>query len=71
MQALENKIFEFLSNKVSVLEFETWLYNSEEFISQINTNSFYFDIISINYRENNCIKMLEKYYVRVLTMRSI
>lgn len=51
MEVLKLKIFDVLTEKISVLEFENWIYNSEEFMSQINTNSFYFDVVSINYKD--------------------
>lgn len=50
MKALKLKIFNVLTENISVLEFEKWLYNSEEFMSQINLNTLYFDVISINYK---------------------
>lgn len=59
MEALKLKIFGVLTKKISVLEFENWLYNSEEFMSQINVNTFYFNVISINYRADDWSKKLD------------
>ena len=50
MEALKLKIFDVLIENIPIIEFEEWLYNSEEFMSQINKNTFYFDVISINYK---------------------
>lgn len=79
MAALKLKIFDVLTEKISVLEFEKWLYNSEEFISQINANSFYFDIISINYKSDKCTSELNELakkhlgydYLEILTIKKI
>lgn len=51
MEALKLKIFDVLTNKIEVEEFESWLYNSEEILSNLNSNSFYFDLISINFKD--------------------
>lgn len=59
MEALKLKIFDVLTEKTPVSEFENWLYNSEEFMSQINMNTFYFDVISINYKSDNWRKQLD------------
>jgi hypothetical protein len=59
MEALKLKIFGVLTEKISVLEFENWLYNSEEFMSQLNVNTFYFDVISINYKADDWSKKLD------------
>lgn len=50
MEALELKIFDVLVEKITVLEFENWLYESEEIIGDIELNALYFDAITINYR---------------------
>lgn len=60
MEALKLKIFQVLTEKITVLEFENWMYNSEEFMSKINNDSFYFDVISINYKDENWFKKLEQ-----------
>ncbi|MFI1770683.1 hypothetical protein [Thalassobellus citreus] len=60
MEALKLKIFDVLTEKIAVSEFENWLYNSEEFMNQLNSNSFYFDVISINYKTTCWSKNLNK-----------
>ncbi|WP_298755758.1 hypothetical protein [uncultured Psychroserpens sp.] len=50
--ALKDKVFKVLTEQISVTEFEEWLYNSEELLSQIESNTFAFDAISINYKSN-------------------
>ncbi|WP_397364061.1 hypothetical protein [Olleya sp. R77988] len=59
MEALKLKIFDVLTGKITVSEFENWLYNCEEFISLINSNSFYFNVISINYKDEKWKKQLD------------
>ncbi|WP_055447360.1 hypothetical protein [Lacinutrix mariniflava] len=59
MEVLKLKIFDVLTEKISVSEFENWLYGSEEFVRQININSFYFDLISINYKNEEWLKKFE------------
>lgn len=60
MEALKLKIFQVLTEKITVLEFENWMYNSEEFMGEINNNSLYFDVISINYKDEKWFKKLEQ-----------
>lgn len=66
MEALKFKIFDALTEKITVSEFENWLYNSQEFISLIDSIPFYFDVISINYRDekwsDNLEKLFKEYY---------
>lgn len=58
METLKLKIFNVLTEKIKVTEFENWLNSSEEFMNQINSNSFYFDVVSINYKNNEWRKNL-------------
>jgi len=53
MKALKQKIFEVLTNKIGVCQFEEWLYNTEEITSQLDINRFYFNVITINYKSND------------------
>lgn len=66
MEVLKLKIFDALTEKIAVYEFENWLYNSQEFMSQIDSVPFYFDVISINYRDekwsDNLEKLFKEYY---------
>lgn len=50
MDALKLKIFDVLLERITVPEFENWLYDSEEILNDLESNSLYFDVITINYR---------------------
>ncbi|WP_034060522.1 hypothetical protein [Lacinutrix jangbogonensis] len=50
MDTLKLIIFDVLTEKITVSKLENWLYNSEEIMNEIDLNSFYFDVISINYK---------------------
>ncbi len=52
MKALKNKIFDVLTDRVSITKFENWLYDSEEIIENLAENSLYFEVITINYKDN-------------------
>lgn len=58
MEVLKLKIFDVLTERISVLEFEEWIYNSEEFMNQINVSPFCFNVISINYKSEEWAKNL-------------
>ncbi|GAA3643282.1 hypothetical protein [Flavivirga jejuensis] len=58
MEVLKLKIFDVLIEKITVSEFENWLYNSEEIIENLNSNPYYFDLISINYKNEEWLKQL-------------
>ncbi|NRD18683.1 hypothetical protein HNV08_01385 [Winogradskyella eckloniae] len=60
METLKLKIFEVLVNDISIEEFETWLYHSEEIISKIKTNTFIYQIITINYKSEKWRIQLEE-----------
>lgn len=60
MEALKLRIFDVLTEKITVSEFENWLYNQNEIINNLNTNSFYFELISIDYTTENWAKKLHK-----------
>ena len=59
MEALKLKIFDVLTEKMSILEFENWLYNSTYLSQNIKGDSLLFNVININYRERNSLKELE------------
>ena len=58
MKTLELKIFDVLTDRITVSEFENWLYNSNELLSAIQTKTLYFDIITINYKSTNWKQVL-------------
>ena len=60
MKVLKQKIFEVLTNKIGVYQFEEWLYNSNDIFKNLNNNSFYFDIVTINYKSSNWNEKLIK-----------
>jgi len=59
MNELSLKIFDVLTKKISVSEFENWLYNSEFLQNDLKENSLVFDVININYRNPNALKVLK------------
>lgn len=58
MKALEFKIFDVLTERITVLEFENWLYNSEYLNKEIQENIFLFEVLNINYKDEKCLKQL-------------
>ena len=58
METLKRKIFDVLTGKITVSEFENWLYNCEEILENLDSNSFYFDVIEVNYKSNKCKQLL-------------
>lgn len=60
METLKLKIFEVLVEKITVLEFENWLYNSEFLKEELKSNSLIFSLVDLNYRNDNIIKKLEE-----------
>lgn len=77
MDALKLKIFDVLLDRITVSEFENWLYDSEEILENIKSNSLYFDVITINYRSrtwntdlnNLVISSLGKNYYEILEIK--
>lgn len=60
MKELKLKIFDVLSKRILITEFETWLYNSEEILSGIQNNNFVYQVITVNYRDEKALYVLEK-----------
>jgi len=60
MEALKLKIFDVLTEKIKVSEFENWLYNSEYLETEIKGDSLFFDVVNINYRKEDSISLLER-----------
>lgn len=60
MEALKLKIFDVLTEKIAVSEFENWLYNSEYLNHKISHDSLVFNVININYRKENALNKIEE-----------
>lgn len=60
MEALKLKIFDVLTEKITVSEFENWLYSSEYMNQKIKGDSLFFNVVIINYREAKSIKELQE-----------
>jgi hypothetical protein len=60
METLKLKIFEVLVEKITILEFENWLYNSEFLKEELKSNSLIFSLVNLNYRKSDIIKRLEE-----------
>ena len=59
MEALKLKIFNVLVGKITVSEFEDWLYTSEELLNNLENNVLYFDVITINFRSKSWMSDLK------------
>ncbi len=59
MEALKLKIFDVLVNNITIEEFENWLYNSKLLEEKLKENSLIFEVVNINYRLDNSMKMLK------------
>jgi len=59
MEALKIKIFDVLTEKIAVSEFENWLYNSEDIINKMDNNSFIYHLVTFNYKDENWLKYFE------------
>ncbi|SFC70008.1 hypothetical protein SAMN04489722_103207 [Algibacter lectus] len=67
MEALKLKIFDVLTEKIAVSQFENWLYSSEYINQKIKADSLFFNIININYREAKSIKELKEITASIFT----
>ncbi|MFD0963276.1 hypothetical protein [Pseudofulvibacter geojedonensis] len=59
MDRLKLKIFEALSLKITMLEFEKWLYKQENLMCLIDSNDFIFELVTINYKNPNSYNYLK------------
>ncbi|MBU2926620.1 hypothetical protein [Winogradskyella psychrotolerans] len=59
MEVLKLKIFDVLVNNITIEEFENWLYNSKLLEEKLKEDSLIFEIVNINYRLDNSMKMLK------------
>jgi hypothetical protein len=53
MEAIKSKIFDVLTNRISITQFENWLYDSEEILENLKEDSLYFDVVTINYKSKS------------------
>ncbi|WP_281987756.1 hypothetical protein [Aquimarina aggregata] len=60
LNKLKEKIFSVLLKKTEMNELESWLYNEENIINSIENDSFIYDLITINYKDENAISLLEE-----------
>ncbi|GAL60676.1 hypothetical protein [Algibacter lectus] len=67
MEALKLKIFDVLTEKIAVSQFENWLYSSEYINQKIKADSLFFNVININYREAKSIKELKEITASIFT----
>ncbi len=50
MENLKLKIFDVLTNKISISDYENWLYTDPEILNAIETNDLVYKIICLNYK---------------------
>ncbi|MGH1383784.1 hypothetical protein [Kordia sp.] len=76
METLQFKIYNTLLGKQSILAFEEFLYTNENILNNLESNSFFYKIVTLNYRLIDCLRVLEyeasiKYgegFIKVLTI---
>lgn len=56
---LKEKIFSVLLNEIEIIDFENWLYSQEKIINSIENDKFIYDLITINYKEENAYQLLK------------
>jgi len=60
MKTLKLKIFDVLVEKITVLEFENWLYSSEFLKEELRSNSLIFNLVGLNYKKDGIIKKFKE-----------
>ncbi len=60
LNKLKEKVFSVLLKKLEIDEFESWLYNQKSIINSIEEEAFIYDLITINYKEENAISILQE-----------
>jgi len=60
MKTLKLKLFDVLTETISVKEFEQWLYSNNDILNTLDSNDLFFNIVTINYREKNSLDKLLK-----------
>lgn len=53
METLKFKLLRILTDSISILEFENHLYNSSLLDSEIKSDSLFFELLNVNYRDEN------------------
>lgn len=59
MEELKEKILDTLLSKISISDFEIWLYSQDELINLISHNNFIYRLVTINYKKESSYKHLE------------
>lgn len=60
LNKLKEKIFFVLLGKIRIDDFESWLYNEEYIIKSIEEDAFVYDLITINYKDENTMSLLKE-----------
>lgn len=60
MEALKLKTFDVLTEKISISDFEEWLYSDQEVLNALDSDDLVFDIMTLNYKEMNSLDTLLK-----------
>lgn len=71
METLKRRIFNVLTGKITVSEFENWIYNCEEILENLDSNSFYFDVIEVNYKSNKWKQLLTNIFKEYISEEQI
>lgn len=60
MKKLQLEIYNTLVGRQSIQAFEEFLYSCESILNNVEKNVFFYTILTINYRAENCLQVLEK-----------
>ncbi|MCH2195346.1 hypothetical protein [Kordia sp.] len=60
METLQLEIYNTLVGKQSISGFEEFLYGCENILNNLEKNSFFYTILTINYRSESCLSELEQ-----------
>lgn len=58
LDELKENIFSVLLKQTSIIDFENWLYSQDEIINSIENEKFIYDLVTINYKEENAYQLL-------------
>lgn len=59
LDELKERIFSILLKQIDIIDFENWLYSQNEIIDFIESDKFVYDLITINYKEENAYQLLK------------